>query len=43
MFIAVVDWTAENRITKYQDFETEPEAQGHIERVKVRYPRAFIA
>lgn len=33
MFIAVVDWTAENRIAKYQDFELEAEALAHIQKV----------
>ena len=43
MFIAVVDWTVENRIAKYQDLKTEAEALEHVERVKDRYPKAFVA
>lgn len=43
MFIAVVDWTAETRIAKYLDFETEAEAQAHVTRVKASYPNAFVA
>ena len=43
MFIAVVDWTAENRIAKYQDFATETDALAHVKRIKDRYPKAFVA
>ncbi len=29
-FIAVVGWTGENRIAKFQDFDTEAEANNHV-------------
>lgn len=43
MFIAVVDWTPDNRIAKYQDFEAEAEALEHVEGVKEKYPKAFVS
>lgn len=42
-YIAIVDWTTDNRVAKYMDFETEPEAQKHANRVRSRYPKAFVA
>ncbi len=43
MFIAVVAWTAENRISKYQDFATQAEAQAHVAKVRDQFPLAFVA
>ena len=34
MFLAIVEWTADNRVAKYQDFRTRAEANAHISDVE---------
>ena len=41
-FVAIVAWTDENRLAKYQDYETEREADEHVARVTDRFPSAFV-
>lgn len=41
--LAVVAWTADNRVAKYQDYATKTEASAHVRRVSARYPSAFVA
>lgn len=40
-FLTIVDTTAENRVAKYQDFDTLAEAKSHAEAVFDRFPKAF--
>jgi hypothetical protein len=43
MYIAIVDYDNNNRVTKYQDYKTKAEADGHVARERDRYPKAFVA
>lgn len=43
MFIAVVEWDAEERVTKYQDFKSEQDARDMVAGTIQRYPEAFVA
>jgi len=43
MYIAIVDYDQDNRVTKYQDYKTQAEADAHVARVLGRYPKAFTA
>ena len=40
-YIAVVDWTVDNRIAKYQEYATESDALVHVARAISRFPNAF--
>lgn len=42
-WLAVMAWTAAGRIAKYQDFDTEAEAQAFVAANAERYPKAFVA
>lgn len=42
-FIAIVSFDLDGRITKYQDYETETEADDHVVRVLSQFPDAFVA
>lgn len=42
-FIAVVAWNGSNRITKFMDFNTQPEAAAHVAAHAGKYPAAFVA
>ncbi len=43
-FLAIVAWNDTSfRLNKYQDYPTEAEAAAHVERVKDRFPNAFVA
>tara|TARA_Y100000310_G_scaffold231079_1_gene233604 strand:+ start:833 stop:1219 length:387 start_codon:yes stop_codon:yes gene_type:complete len=41
-FIAVVKVEGD-KITKYQDFDTQDEAQAYVDKVRATYPKAFVA
>lgn len=41
--IAVMQATADNRVAKYQDFDTKPVAQAHVAAHLANYPNAFVA
>lgn len=43
MYIAIVDYDLDNRVTKYQDYETQAEADDHVARVLGKFPKAFTA
>ncbi|MBI4005759.1 MAG: hypothetical protein HY356_03730 [Gammaproteobacteria bacterium] len=43
MYIAIVDYDQDNRVTKYQDYKTQAEADAHVTRVLGKYPKAFTA
>ncbi len=40
--LAIVSWGADDRVTKYQDYQTEVEAAAHVTRVKDSFPNAFV-
>lgn len=42
-YVAVVAWDAAGRVSIYQDFDTEAEADAHVERVAERHAGAFAA
>lgn len=42
-YLAIVAWTAANRVAKYQDYPTQSEATAHVVRVLTNFPYAFIA
>ena len=42
-YLAIVDWDADNRVEKYQDYLTEAEAAAHVGRVAGSFPDAFTA
>lgn len=42
MYIAVVKWTVENRVSKHQDFDTQAEAESFIAEL-LTFPLAFVA
>ncbi len=42
-FAAIVDWTVQNRVAKYQSYPTEAEATAHADKVRARFPRVFVA
>jgi len=39
----VVAWTAENRVAKYQPYDTMADCRAHRARILARWPDAFIA
>lgn len=41
-FIVIVAWTSENRIKKYQDFDTRKEANKHIAALQKSFSDAFM-
>jgi len=41
MYIAIVK-AESNRATKFQDYATEAECQAHVDRVKPKFPAAFV-
>lgn len=41
--LAIVDWTEDKRLSKYQDYPTASEAEAHVKRVKKQWPKAFAA
>ena len=43
IYLAIVSWTADNRVAKYQDYPTEAKATAHVARVMGRFPGAFVA
>lgn len=42
-YLAAVAWTADMRIAKYQDYDTEAEAEAHVAQVAAVFPQAFAA
>ncbi len=42
-FVAIVDWTVQNRVAKYQSYLTEAEATAHADDVRARFPKVFVA
>lgn len=42
-YLAIVAWNGNNRLTKYQDYKTQAEAEAHTLRVSTRFPSAFVA
>ncbi len=42
-FLAIVAWTGDNRVSKFQDYEMEADATTHVDRVKNDFPDAFAA
>ena len=41
-YIAIVNTTPDNKIAKFQEYETKKEADDHILRVKDSFPNAFV-
>lgn len=41
-YVAVMQSTPNNRVSKYQDFDTQQEAQNHIDAHAINYPDAFV-
>ena len=41
-FIALMKETLDNRVAKYQDFDTSAEAQNHVDTHVANYPDAFV-
>ncbi len=41
-FLAIVAWTDSNRLTKYQPYATQAEADSHVTRVLGDFPGAFV-
>ena len=41
-YISIVDTTPDNKIAKFQEYETKQEADDHILRVKDSFPNAFV-
>jgi len=41
MYIAIVDYNQYNRVTKYQDYETQADADAHVARMLSDFPKAF--
>lgn len=41
-FIAIMGVTEDNRVAKYQPFETQAEADAHVAEFGDRYPAAFV-
>lgn len=39
--LAIIAWTDENRIAKFQDYTTAAKAAAHVRRVRDQYPDAF--
>lgn len=42
VYLAIMKWTAANRIAKYQDFATEAAAQAHVQSRAENCPGAFV-
>ena len=42
MYLVVVDTTPDNKIAKYQEYETRVDADAHVARVLPNYPSAFV-
>jgi hypothetical protein len=42
MYLVIVDTTPDNKIAKYQEYETRAEANAHVGRVSSAYPNAFV-
>ena len=42
-YIAIMSWTVNNRVAKYQPFATQAEALAHVARFSARWPNAFVA
>ena len=41
-YIAIVNTTPDNKIAKFQEYETKQDADDHILRVKDSFPNAFV-
>lgn len=41
-FLAIMNWGGDNRVAKYQDFDTEAEAVDHTVLHSAKFPNAFI-
>ena len=41
-FVAVMDWTVENRVAKFQDFDIEQDALDHVGLHLGKHPNAFV-
>jgi len=41
-YLVVVDTTPDKKIAKMQEYPTRAEADAHVERVKNKYPNAFV-
>lgn len=44
-YLAIVSWTSDNRVAKYQDFDTQAQAQAHVDGwcVDNGFLNAFVA
>ena len=42
MYLVIVDTTSDNKIAKYQKYETRIDADAHMSRVIENYPNAFV-
>ena len=42
MYLVIVDTTSDNKIAKYQEYETRVDADAHVTRVLPNYPNAFV-
>ena len=41
-YLVIVDTTSDNKIAKYQEYETRVDADAHVTRVLPNYPNAFV-
>ena len=42
-YLAIMSWTADNRVAKYEPFAARAEALAHVARFSARWPDAFVA
>ena len=42
MYLVIVDTTSDNKIAKYQKYETRADADAHVARVLPNYPDTFV-
>ena len=41
-YLAIMDWSVENRVAKFQDFNIEQDAMNHVALHLGNYPKAFV-